>query len=244
MRKNLDKKLNLYILKLISTTYRVGQKQLIHVSSPENIDIDFLALYSRKNEYLKTKNTAICFYEDDCKFDNKNCLWDAIRYEDLKLLKKYKEKFKDTKIFIAPDYSLLYECSESFNILNIQRSRIVLLWLVQECDKIVIPNIMFFDENSLEYIFDGLEECKVVAISTKGSLKNNNDKQLFKLAIQKLVVKLGQLKKIIVYDVSINNIETMKLFEPAINKGIEIVIPDNTLKNRNRILRGEINGKN
>ena len=53
-----------------------------------------------------------------------------------------------------------------------------------------------------------------------------------------------QLKKIIVYDVSINNIETMKLFEPAINKGIEIVIPDNTLKNRNRILRGDINGKN
>ena len=42
-----------------------------------------------------------------------------------------------------------------------------------------------------------------------------------------------QIKKIIVYSVSIDDEKVLKLFEYTSLKGIEIVIPDNILKERN-----------
>ena len=195
MKEKTKKKHNLYIIDLINTTYKMGEKELLHVASPENVEIDFLALYSRKNEYSKTKKTCVCFYEDDWKFDNKNGFWDAIYHKDKKTLRKLKERLTNVDILIAPDYSVFNEFSDSFNVVNIQRSRIVLLWLVEECNKIVIPNITFTDEKSLKYFYNGLEDCSVVAISTKGTLKNNEIKKLFKQAIDILVNKLKRLKK-------------------------------------------------
>jgi hypothetical protein len=43
------------------------------------------------------------------------------------------------------------------------------------------------------------------------------------------------IKKIVVYSVSIDDENVMTLFEYASNKGIEIVIPNNILKERNII---------
>lgn len=243
MKKDKKEKLNLNIIDLVNTTYKIGEKELLHVASPSDINIDFIALYSRKNEYNKTKNTCICFYEDDYKFDNKNGIWDAIFHKDKNLLKKINERIKDVDILIAPDYSLFSEFSEAFNIVNIQRSRIVLLWLVEVCNKIVIPNVTFIDEDSLKYFYNGLEDCQVVAISTKGSLKNKETKLLFKEAIKILTIKLRNLKKIIVYDVSIKVNKTLELFNAATEKGIEIIIPNNTLKERNFKLMELKNGK-
>lgn len=71
-------------------------------------NIDYLALYRDKSEYLKTQNTAVCFYQYDHMFDGIHGLYNSIIYQDEKRLNKFRERFKDAKWIIAPDYSLFW----------------------------------------------------------------------------------------------------------------------------------------
>lgn len=81
-------------------------------------------------------------------------------------------------------------------------------------------------------MLDGLENCKTVAFSTKGSMKKSKERDLLIAAIAKTVDTLD-LKSIIVYSVSIDSETIMNLFSYAKRKNIEIIIPDNSLKLRN-----------
>ena len=84
-------------------------------------------------------------------------------------------------------------------------------------------------------MLDGMEDTEVAAFSVKGSIKEQNERELLQKAILYTVDNLKQLKKLVVYSVSIDDEKVMKLFEYASNKGIEIVIPNNILKERNVI---------
>ena len=91
-------------------------------------------------------------------------------------------------------------------------------------------------------MLDGLEDCNVVAFSTKGSLKEIRQKELLIEAIKYTVDHLHKLIQIVVYDVSINDSIITDLFKYARSKGIEVSIPNNLLKMRNNILGGKLNG--
>jgi hypothetical protein len=240
--KDLKDKLNLKFMDLINKTTCVGLYDMPRVLSPKHVNIDYLTLYSDRHEYNKINNTCVCFYEYDKVFDSKNSLFNAIYNNDINLLNKYKERFKDVLYFISPDYSMCGDIPESINIYNIFKSRFVSLGLTLLLDKLVIPNITYASRKSFTYMLDGLEECCVVAFSTKGSLKDKEQKELFLEAIKYTVDHLHNLKQIVVYDVSIDNYKTLELFNYPITKGIEILIPNNLLKTRNIILGGKLNG--
>ena len=142
-------------------------------------------------------------------------------------------------------YHLIILCGdipETINIYNIFKSRIVSLGLTLLFDKLVIPNITYASRKSFEYMLDGLEDCYVVAFSTKDSLKDIRQKELLLEAIKYTVDHLHNLKQIVVYDVSMDNSKALELFSYAITKGIEISIPNNLLKMRNIILGDKLNG--
>jgi len=240
--EDLKDRLNLKFMDLINKTICCGTYDIPKVLSPKHVNIVYLALYSDKYEYNKTNNTCVCFYEYDKVFDSNKGLFNAIINNDRKLLNKYKERFKDVLYFISPDYSLCGDIPEGINIYNIFKSRLVSLGLTLLLDKLVIPNITYASRKSFTYMIDGLEECSVVAFSTKGSLKNIEQEQLLLEAIKYTVDHLHNLKQIILYDVSTDNSNTIKLFDYPISKGIEVLIPNNLLKNRNIILGGKLNG--
>ena len=240
--KDLKDKLNLKFMDLINKTTCVGLYDMPKVLSPRHVNIDYLALYSDRHEYTKTSNTCVCFYEYDKVFDFKNSLFNAIYNNDVNLLNKYKERFKDVLYFISPDYSMCGDIPETINIYNIFKSRIVSLGLTLLLNKLVIPNITYASRKSFEYMLDGLEDCYVVAFSTKGSLKNSQQEELLLEAIKYTVDHLHNLKQIIAYDVSIDNSKVLELFAYVTNKGIEVMIPNNLLKERNIILGGKLNG--
>lgn len=96
----------------------------------------------------------------------------------------------------------------------------------------VIPNVSFPTERSATYALDGYEDCSVVAISTKSHLQDKVEYERLLWKIRFTVDHL-KLKAIVVYDVCSTNHRVMECFEYAISKGIEIIIPDNTLKSRN-----------
>lgn len=240
--EDLKDKLNLKYMDLINKTTCCGRYDMPKVLSPKHVNIDYLALYSDKNEYNKTNNTCVCFYEYDKIFDSKNSLFNAFYENDIKLLNKYKIRFKDVLYFISPDYSVCGDIPENRNINNVFKSRFVSLGLTLLFDKLVIPNITYASRKSFTYMLDGLEDCNVVAFSTKGSLKDIRQKELVIEAIKYTVDHLHKLKQIIVYDVSIDNSKILEFFYYATSKGIEVLIPNNLLKNRNIILGGKLNG--
>ncbi len=242
-KKDLKDRINLHYSKYLNTTYTVGKYECIHFVSPVNAKIDYLALYSKPYEYNKTSNTAVCFFEDDYKFDGKDDLWDAIYHNDSKIIEQFRERFKDVKYFISPDYSQIGNVPFWLNLFNLQRSRLVSLFLVHELNKLVYPLITYSNEDSFEYVLDGLEECNVVVFSLKGSLKKIEQLDMLKKAIPIVVDKLKKLTSIIVYSVSIYDDKVRELFSSAINKGIEIVIPNNILMERNKISGGILNGE-
>ena len=240
--EDLKDRLNLKFMDLINKTTCCGTYDLPKILSPKYVNIDYLALYSDKYEYNKTNNTCVCFYEYDKVFDSKNSLFDAIYNNDIKLLNKYKERFKDVLYFISPDYSLCGDIPEVINIYNIFKSRLVSLGLTLLLNKLVIPNITYASRKSFSYMLEGLEECNVVTFSTKGSLKNIEQEELLVEAVKYTVDHLHNLKQIIVYDASIDNSKVLKTFEYATSRGIEVLIPNNLLKERNIILGGKLNG--
>lgn len=106
-----------------------------------------------------------------------------------------------------------------------------------ELEVLVIPNITYANENYFDHMLDGMESSKIVAFSIKGSIKDSIQKSLFLKALKVTVDQLIFLEKIIVYSVCVDDNVVMKLFEYAIKKHIDIVIPQNILRERNIVKR-------
>lgn len=241
-KKDFKRLLNLNFTELTEQTYSIGKFDLPYVACP-NVSIDYLALYSHTGEYNKTDNTAVCFYQYDNVFDGMYGLFNAIYYHDEKLLNVYKERFKNVKYFIAPDYSECGDINAIENLYRIFKSRIVSLWFILELGILTIPNVTYANENYFGSMLDGMEDTNVVAFSVKGSMKEPKQKVLLIKAIQKTVDSLPKLEKIVVYSVCSNNENVKKIFEYAINKNIEVIIPNNILKKQNMERSNKANGK-
>ncbi|MDD2433735.1 MAG: DUF4417 domain-containing protein [Bacilli bacterium] len=242
-KKDLKQLLNLNFTTLSEQTYSVGKYDLPYVICPENISIDYLALYSHVGEYNKTDNTAVCFYQYDNVFDGIYGIFNAIYYRDEKRLRFFKERFKNVKYFIAPDYSQCGDINAIENLYRIFKSRLVSLWFILELGTITIPNVTYANENYFDSMLNGMEDASVVAFSVKGSMKNPKQRELLIKAIRKTVDSLPKLKRIIVYSVCSSDDCVITLFEYAINKNIEVIIPDNILRKQNIERSNEANGK-
>ncbi len=228
----LRKRLNLNYLSLTNKTHKVGLFDFPEILCPYVLEPDYLALFSEKRNYHKTKSTAICFYQFDDKFDGINGIFNAIYYNNKKLLKEYKKRFKNCKIFIFPDYS---QCGDVELIERLYRqfkSRIVALWLTIELQAITIPNITYGCENDFQHMLLGIENCEVVAFSLKGSIRKKEEKDLIIKSVKYVVDRLP-LKLIVVYSVCKNDDKVLDLFKYAIDNNIKVIIPDNILKQRN-----------
>lgn len=236
---NLPRRLNLQYLLLTNRTYSCGAKDLPAVYCDTDVYPDYLALFSEIRDYKKTNRTAVCFYQYDDVFDGIHGLFNAIYYGDVKLLARFKKRFEGVKIFLAPDYSEIGDIQNIENEYRLFKARIVSLWLTLELGAIVIPSITYPSERSFEFALDGLKECTVVAFSTKGYMNpaGKLDRDLLSRAIRYTVDNLN-LKAIIVYDSCGDYQKAWDLFAYAREKGVEIVIPQNSLKKCNERKKG------
>ena len=236
-KKNLKKLLNLNFMDLTNQTYSIGKYDLPYVRCPEEVNPDYLALYSEVSNYQKTENTCLCFYQYDVVFDKIDGLFNAIYHQNEKLLKKYKERLSAVKFAIAPDYSQCGDVTKIENLYRLFKSRIVSLWLLLELDIMVIPNITYANENYFDVMLDGMENTEVVAFSVKGAIREPVERKLLQNAIKITVDSLKKLKKIIIYSASTDDRKVLDIFQYATSKGINVVIPDNILRERNIILK-------
>ena len=194
---------------------------------------DYLCLYGDPKDYNKTNMTCVCFYEFDSEFDGINGLFNAIYYENEKLLNFYKNRFKDVKVFIEPDYSQIRDIELIENKYRQFKARVVSLWFINEMNIPVIPNLNYAGEYSMEYMLDGIKETTMISVSLKGIMDKKIEEELLMMAIKKSVDNLPNLKKIICFSTSPNDEKNNMYFEYAKNKGIDVIIPDNSMRLRN-----------
>lgn len=234
-KENLKKLLNLNIVDLTNQSHSVGCYDLPYVSCPDFDGPDYLALYSEKRNYRKTEKTALCFYQYDSVFDGPKGIYSAIYYDDKALLAKYKSRFENVRYAIAPDFSQCGDVPKIENLYRLFKSRVVANWLLLECNILTIPNVTYSDKSYFDVMLDGMEECEIVAFSTKGVMRFSAERKAMQQAIKYTVDNLKKLKTIIVYSDLSNDSEVFNLFNYASKHKIKIVIPDNLLKHRNTI---------
>lgn len=236
---NLIRLLNLNYLMLTNRTVSCGGMDLPAINCNVSVLPDYIALYSQTSLYHKTEHTAIAFFQFDEDFDGKFGLYWAIYYNVEERLAYFKERFKGIKYVIIPDFSELGDIHKIENNYRLFKGRIIGLWFMFEVGAVVIPNITFPTEESANFALDGYGDCSVVTISTKGHMDDPAENLRLRANIGLTVDKLTNLKTIIAYDVCSTNDATLDTFSYAIERGIEVVIPDNTLKNRNMTLYQE-----
>jgi len=241
-RKSIKELLNLNFADYTNKTYYLGKYDLPYIICNSSVNIDYLALYSELNDYHKTEKTCVCFYHYDKVFDGIYGLFNAIYYNENSLLDFYKERFNGIEYFIAPDYSQVGDAPVVECLYRYFKSRIVSLWLTLELGAIVIPNITYGNHESFSDMLIGLEDTNIVAFSIKGSMLDLEQRKLLDNAITYTVDHLN-LTSIIVYSVSIDDKKVYDIFSYAVNKGINVCIPKNSLKLRN-LLHCSCGGKN
>ena len=185
--------------------------------------IDYLALYSDLQDYHKTENTCVCFYQYDHVFDGVHGLYNSIIYKDEKRLNKFRERFKDVKYIIAPDYSLFGDFPNALQIFNIYKSRVCMSWLIANTKAKVIPNIRWSFPFTFDYCFDGIMKGSNIAVGVLGQVHNVANKKMFLEGLKKAIDRI-EPKTIVIYGfVTEGNFD--EFFGYAKTKGTKIIIP-------------------
>ncbi len=231
---DLRKRLNMNYTLVSNQTIK---KTLYSLSSLYNIDDfvpDCIALY-KKEKYLygSTDYMTIGFFEYDDVINNINGLCNAVYYNDKALLKQYSKELENCHYFIMPDLSLSDDMEDWDVIHRHGIMRLTCAWLIISLHAHVIPLMTYNNEDSFKLMVTGFEDCEVVCFSTKGSILKPIKRQLLIKAIKYAVDNLPKLKRIIIYDVCKGNNHIETIFHYAIERGIAITVPDNTLKNCN-----------
>lgn len=243
-RKNLKKLLNLCSLDYTNLTVKIGDLDMPYITYNSAPRIDYFATYSQPSTYFQTDCTCVSFFEYDSTFDGLYGLWNAIYYGIKELQEFYLERFQNVKYFAAPDYSKCGDASEVENQHRQYRSRIVSIWLAMNLNAVVIPLVSCANGIGMKYMLDGMEDCTAVVFNLKGPMGDPKQLEILIKSIKYTVDRLKKLKTIYVYAASPNDLKVFEIFQYAIYAGIEIIIPDNMLRTRNRILGGDKHGSN
>ncbi len=229
---DLRKKLNLEFLRYTNLTHAAGKHDLPALACNTEVYPDYIALSGYPAQYRKTSRTAIGFWEYDKKFDGYEGLFNAIYYDREDLLERYRSRYAGVRFLFTPDYSQFGDVSDLEEHYRLFKARIVGIWFTMELGAVVIPFITVPTPKSVWFALDGLEDCSVVAFSTKGYVDDPVEREIIKELVR-LTVDTLDLKAIVVYDVCSTNEAVDDIFSYAKGKGVEIVVPANALKERN-----------
>lgn len=224
------RKRNLSFLNLVDRTFVTDDEyQFPQLSCDIHMLPDYIALSSQPHLFHKTSRTAVGFWEYDRLFNGPQGLTAALYWDNSKLLNKFKQQFSGVKYVFTPDYSVVEDMPAYFEYSYVYMSRIVALWLMTEANVAVIPTVSASTLERLSVELTGLDGCNVIAMSTKGYLRNATERDYLRKMIC-YIVDHKQLDSIVVYDTCASEDRVYDLFEYALEHNINIDVPMNSYK--------------
>lgn len=209
---------------VIKKTQLCGKYNIPLITCDCNEYPDFIALYSNHQDYHRTNNTAVGFYQYDELFDGINSLWNAIILKKKRMLNKFAKRFANVRYIICPDYSITGDMPLSMQIFNVYRSRIVGIWIRDNCGCILIPNLRFNNAKSYEFCFDGIAYKSVVCLSIYGLCKRKLDVENLINGLHETIKRISP-SAIIIYG-ECEQEKYNKIFHEAIKNNIPIIKPN------------------
>ena len=122
-----------------------------------------------------------------------NCQWFHFFIDDYQFERiwnrpdKYLSILKRFQGGISTDFSMYWDMPKSQQIWNCWRNRAMAYWM-QQNGLNIIPNACWGDEESLDWAFDGLPKNSILALTSQGCIKHNDEgKRLLVNGIHRLV---------------------------------------------------------
>lgn len=221
---------DVYGFYLTNKTTKNNLKCLPDIGSFVDVYPDFIALETEPGLFNKTLLTCVSWFKDDSYFDTIDGLYNAIIYKDETLLKFYKTRYSNVKMFINIDYSTYGDFDEETLLHNIKKACVVFLWLTFEIDAIVYPLMTYGTEKTLDWCFEHIMINSNVALSLKGVMEGK-ERELFQKAL-KILIDTRRPKALIVYTVASKE-SSDDILKYAIKKKTPIIYVANTLQERN-----------
>jgi hypothetical protein len=159
----------------------------------QNIDIKGILSFE-SCVYSNEKDKTVHFFMHDYKFSK---IWNNPG--------KYKALFEKFNGIFSPAFSLPLDMPIALQLYNTYRNR----WLgrfYQEKGINVIPSIVWSNENSYDFCFDGIELGQVVAVNSAGTAKNEYAKNIFLHGFNAMVERIKP-SQIIVYGDEIKELQ-------------------------------------
>ena len=147
----------------------VGQIKMPEILDMKNTSIPKELISFEKIKTSKNKRGYIHFYNHDKIFEE----FIATVPKFLKILSEYDG-------VITPDCSLAIGQLDYLQMTNTYFNRAVGVYL-QRNGIPVIPTVRWSDEDSFRYCFNGLPTNSILAVSTHGCIKSNEQKRMFNL---------------------------------------------------------------
>lgn len=149
---------------------------------PTNTTGDKMLRFMDWKEVDDPENYIAHFYYDDYKFIS------AWREPD-----KYIERLRQFKAVVSPDFSLYTDFPRALQILSCYRRQWVgAYWNYMGLD--VIPDVVWGDEESFKFCFDGIPKHSTVAVSSVGVKRdnewNNKEGDMFKTGYDEMLKRL------------------------------------------------------
>ena len=126
----------------------------------------------------KKRDGTVHFFLDDYQFER---VWNRPEL--------YLDKFREFEAIIAPDFSLYLDMPVAMQIWNCYRARLLAQWY-QSQGVTVIPNITYSDTASYDWCFDGMPENSTLAISSVGTARHPEARELFKEGLFEAIERL------------------------------------------------------
>ena len=199
--------------------YQIPEIHDVGIEKPKG-----LVLWSKRNECEDKSNYGLIFYEYDCKFDDKDGIYNILKYGTNEEVQQLINELKEFAFVVCPDYSVYGNFPNYKQIDAMARSREVGYILSTYGIKVIV-NYRATYEWSYELALTGIPFNGIVSIGTLGCLADKESKLLLKNSIQALVEYINP-RIIIVYGYTPDDV-----FEITREIGTEIWQFDYELKN-------------
>ena len=132
------------------------------------------------------KSVGVHFFIDDYQFER---VWNTPE--------KYEKLLEDFDCVFTPDFSLYTDMPLAMKIWNVYRSRLI-GQVFEDNGLNVIPTLSWAGEDTLDFVFDGLPEESVYAVSTVGVMRNEDSMALW-IAGMKKAIEVLKPRTILLY---------------------------------------------
>lgn len=235
-KNNIQNLLNLNYLNLSNLVEHYSKFNIPKVSAKFTIKDKYIVLYREYYNYFEFFS-CLAFFDYDEEFYGKNGLFNALYYNNTKLIEEVRRLLDHINYVIQPDYINENNNNKVEDIYAFFKSKILAIHFLKHHRTFTIPLIYYKKEHLLNLILEHYENIHIVCFKFMEIENNEKNIELLKKAIKEIVDRFTDLKQVIVFTDIIDETLINNIFAYVKEKNIQFLNPENLYKKEKRITK-------